>query len=523
MTLGGNWIMDYTHLRTWYLAGLRKNIVGKQRGRSLTPSARIRADQLAVQELIADMAKSTRKEIHLPVGPPLHLITAIGLLAAAVSGAGVFLYLSQASSPTQPILIAWSVSVLPVALVAIGLCWYINRHFARVVEAFQGVLEETTPVDGGKVNAKPDEKDPVARATKLTKEAVMAYETSLEREHAIADYALDFFFALNTSGAIVAASPSVLDFCGFDQTEVIGRDLKTLCVELDVARCETFLQAMVNSSETVPFECTWRRKDDKLMDVRLSAEYSATEKTLFCVASDVTQSKQLERMRKEVVSMVGHDLKTPITSVSCTLDLLEMSSPELSADGRDKIHLVQKNLARLLELINDLLDLSKMEAGKLPMAKEGIALQDIFETAVGFLAAAATQQGLKIQIEPTSVAIIGDRKRVVQVLVNLLSNAMKYSPKKGTVTLRSQQQGPLVITKVIDEGPGIPPEFRELVFERFRQVKPASEAATGGSGLGLAICKHIVEAHGGQIDVESEPGKGSCFWFSLPVAKSTEV
>jgi signal transduction histidine kinase len=174
----------------------------------------------------------------------------------------------------------------------------------------------------------------------------------------------------------------------------------------------------------------------------------------------------------------------------------------------------------LIGLINDILDIEKLEAGKLDMVFDNSPMQDILERSEQSTGSFATANGVKLEIIPSDVIVYADGDRIVQVLVNLLSNAIKFSPRDATVTVYTEYAAGFVQVRVVDRGRGIPDKFKKLLFQRFQQVEASDAKKKGGTGLGLAICKGIIEQHGGQIGVESEEGKGSSFWFRIPPAKT---
>lgn len=230
------------------------------------------------------------------------------------------------------------------------------------------------------------------------------------------------------------------------------------------------------------------------------------------------QLKEVEEMKQQFVAMISHDLRTPLTSVCGFLEMLEHGAyGSLSDQGQQRTQLAERNISRLISLINDLLDMEKLESGRLELAPETIPLEPVAVRSVDAVRVFAEQHKVNIVIEPMDCTVYADGNRLVQVLVNLISNAVKFSPADSTITVSARPKGDLIDVRIADQGRGVPPQFREAIFERFRQVKTTDATQKGGTGLGLAICKAIVEQHGGAIGVESEEGKGSTFWFTVPV------
>ncbi len=228
---------------------------------------------------------------------------------------------------------------------------------------------------------------------------------------------------------------------------------------------------------------------------------------------DVTAREQLERLKQEFVSVVSHDLRTPLTSIQLAVEVmkLEASLPERSQRNLQNI---SRDCDRLLRLTKDLLEIATLESGNLRLNSDRYELTEIFEKSLNSVEATATSKGVKLACTAADKQIYCDEDRLLQVLINLLSNAVKYSDTGATVVLRATDDGDFTNIEVIDQGRGIAEEHQKLIFERFKQAKNSD--AKIGTGLGLAISKLLVEAHGGRIGVRSKPGEGSTFWFSIP-------
>ncbi|MFP2933929.1 ATP-binding protein, partial [Pyxidicoccus sp. 3LG] len=239
---------------------------------------------------------------------------------------------------------------------------------------------------------------------------------------------------------------------------------------------------------------------------------------------DITERKEVERMKNEFISTVSHELRTPLTSIRGSLGLLEGGiMGELPPQALDMVRIARTNTERLIRLINDILDLEKMEAGKLELKLAVLECADLVEATLSGVHGMADTAGVTLRSDldgDGAPQVKGDRDRLIQVLTNLVSNAVKFSPRGAPVTVRVKEEADgRVRFSVVDQGPGIPPEQRSRLFGRFQQLDGSDTRSKGGTGLGLAISQAIVDQHGGRIDVESEPGKGSTFTFTLEVAK----
>lgn len=231
---------------------------------------------------------------------------------------------------------------------------------------------------------------------------------------------------------------------------------------------------------------------------------------------DVTRIERLESVRRDFVANVSHELRTPLSSIKAFVEtLLDENGSDVQIQGRSFLEIVQRNATRMEDLINDLTDLSLIETGAISLMLEEVSARAVVEEVFGIL-------GNKAEVHQVSVACLvspevrvwGDARRVTQVMLNLVDNAVKFCRPGGQVTVRAEPRGSSVALAVTDEGPGIAPEHRENIFHRFYRVPGTPERT--GTGLGLAIVKHLMRLHGGTIDVESVPGKGSTFRVLFP-------
>jgi two-component system, NtrC family, sensor histidine kinase KinB len=234
---------------------------------------------------------------------------------------------------------------------------------------------------------------------------------------------------------------------------------------------------------------------------------------------DVTRLKEVERLKSEFVMAASHELRTPLTSLGMSVDLLlEHAAGGLADKDRDLLQAAHEEVHRMKALVNDLLDLSKIEAGRIELEFESVPVPTLFDhvEAVFKSQMEMKEVSLTSDLPADMPKVRADANKITWVLTNLISNALRYVSKGGHIGLLAHRIGPHVHLSVRDDGPGIPPEYQTKIFQKFVQVK-GQEA--GGTGLGLAICKEIVRAHGGAIWVESSAGQGSTFTFTLPVAQ----
>ena len=238
------------------------------------------------------------------------------------------------------------------------------------------------------------------------------------------------------------------------------------------------------------------------------------------VLRDVTKLKEVDRLKSEFVMTASHELRTPLTSMGMSIDLvLESALEKLSEKERELLSAAQEDVQRLRALVNDLLDLSKIEAGKMAMEFDRVSVGTLFEKATAVLKTQADEQSVELSFDVGEGVgdVQADANKITWVLSNLISNALRYTDNGGHIRLFAERVGPHVHISVCDNGVGIPYEAQASIFEKFVQIRGQSDAK--GSGLGLALCKEVVRAHRGTIWVDSTPGEGSTFTFTLPVAE----
>lgn len=234
---------------------------------------------------------------------------------------------------------------------------------------------------------------------------------------------------------------------------------------------------------------------------------------------DITRLRELDRLKSEFVLTASHELRTPLTSVNIAVDLLmESAAPKLTDKERELLVACHEDVQRLRALVNDLLDLSKIEAGKLDLAFERVQPGFLLDQALAVMKPQADAKNLELKVEvPADLpAVKVDPNKIVWVIVNLLANAVRHTPEKGHIWVKGERIGSQVHLSVADDGEGVPYDLQSRIFDKFVQVK--RDGSAGGSGLGLAICKEVVRAHRGTIWLDSVPGQGSTFTFTIPIA-----
>ena len=238
------------------------------------------------------------------------------------------------------------------------------------------------------------------------------------------------------------------------------------------------------------------------------------------VLHDVTELRRLERVRQDFVANISHEFKTPLTAIQGFAETLLAGALEDPRSNRRLLDIIREHAARLARLTDDLLKLARIEAGKIEVEFSSVGLLDLVERCAEttVIKASRKQIVLEIDVPPGLPAVRGDAMLLREVLQNLLDNAIQYTPEGGRIHVSATAGEREAVITVADTGIGIPLADQERIFERFYRVDAARSREAGGTGLGLSIAKHIVEAHGGRLWVESEVGHGSKFSFSIPLA-----
>jgi two-component system phosphate regulon sensor histidine kinase PhoR len=314
---------------------------------------------------------------------------------------------------------------------------------------------------------------------------------------------------------ILLANPSIRDVLALD-SDVVGRST------IEVIR-NAELHALVDKAMTASESPIGEIEVGGIKPRRLlvhAARLSGEPRALLLVLFDVTEMRRLETIRRDFVANVSHELRTPIASLRSAAETLRTALARDPTGAAQFIDMIERGSNRLGELIGDLLDLSKIEARELRLSREALDVARLVDKTLSQFADRASARNIRLSAQlPAGMARpAGDANAFDRVLTNLVDNELKYCPDGARVTVAaSEGKGKIVIT-VADTGPGIEERHLPRLFERFYRVDPGRSREMGGTGLGLSIVKHLVEAMDGEVSVESQPGRGSTFAFSLPRA-----
>lgn len=346
-----------------------------------------------------------------------------------------------------------------------------------------------------------------------------------KRMQRILEAAPDAIVIINQNGKINYINTQTEKIFGFTKDELIGQVVETLIPEPYRSRHPKhrgeFFKNPRSRAMGTGMELFGQRKNLEIFPVEISLSPLETREGTVALASirDITERKKIDKMKNEFISMVSHELRTPLTSIQGALGLLNEIDKDMSSDTKKLLDIAKKNSERLTLLINDILDIEKIEANKIDLQLHHFGINEIAKEAVSLNQSYGEVFGVKIKLFTSNLDLIVnvDRNRILQVFANLLSNAIKFSKKGDEVTVNISQHDKNVRVAVKDNGPGIPKDFQSHIFEKFAQADTSAKRIHGGTGLGLSITKAILEKHGGSLHFKTKLNQGTTFYFDLPI------
>ncbi|MBP6348341.1 MAG: PAS domain-containing sensor histidine kinase [Candidatus Obscuribacter sp.] len=370
--------------------------------------------------------------------------------------------------------------------------------------------------------------DEITRVDAIFHQMATELKRAANKEKAILESAYDCICSLDSDLHFVTANGASEDFFAVPSDEIVMHSLTDFIESGDITAAFNFRDEAKNGRLPRPIKLTIKRQDGESKQVLWSARWAPYEGNageLFSIFHDVTEQSRAEELKQEVVAMVTHDLRTPLMTIQTFLTMLAdgfyQNLLATSTDSeRSQRHLLgaQRGCNRMMILIRDLIDIEKIKSGNMQTNPKTIAVKDVFENVIEETAPYASEMKVVVKYKPTKSIVIADEEMLYRVVTNLVSNAIKFTPHNGTVTLSARNSGNTVTFSVADQGPGLEPHMLTKVFDRFQQAANQTAKSRGGSGLGLTICKAIVHLHQGKIWVESVVGEGSEFFFTIPKA-----
>jgi PAS domain S-box-containing protein len=402
-------------------------------------------------------------------------------------------------------------------LVSLALMVFFTKN---IVGRLNNIAEQARLLAFGKL-VKPEDKgtDEIADLEKTIAAASVKLAEARKRQAVILDNSADVICSLDSKLKFSAVGESVSLLWGFSAEQLLGKSVLTLLSPDTVESTSAALERIAQSTGDGQVENVVKCADGSLKNSIWTVFWSAEKRAFYCVVHDVTDLRTVEKLKQHFISVASHDLRAPLTSVTLNVSILtESMANELSSGVMQELDRVLTSAQRLTGLVNELLELDKLEAGKLSVELSRVLASDACEASKDLLFGMARQSQISILGPEGDAFVMAEEKRLVQMISNLLSNAIKFSPPGGKIELSIRQAAPYALISVKDEGCGMTAQECSSIFEKFSQADSAKSTAVKGTGLGLAVVKALVEAHGGRVEVVSELGKGTTFTLYIPLA-----
>lgn len=449
------------------------------------------------------------------------------LYVAVPFPAGIVRVATSTEEITKPLssLSKWAALLTAVVgLVALVVADYINRN---ITEPLKEMLDLTKQLQEGEFGRRvlvrsTDEIGQLCRAfNELSLKLEEMFQTIHDREsklNAILTGMEDGVLAVDTNHKVILANRSLAEMINEDETNLIGKDLIEVIQSYQLV--EVVSDAM-KSTKSIETEIKLFPSSERIIAVTSSPLEDENSQVIgvVIVLRDVTELRRLESMRKEFVANVSHELRTPMTSIKGFVETILNGKVNDAALVERFLTIVKGETDRMITLINDLLDLTKIESSKQKIIFEEVNIRSVFADTITVLENKANEKGITLENHLDDLFVLGDPKLLRQVSINLVDNAIKYNKERGRVWIDAVVEDGVAKICVNDTGFGIPSEHLDRIFERFYRVDKGRSRQMGGTGLGLSIVKHIIDRHKGKIWAESEVGVGTRIIFTLKIAK----
>ncbi|MFA6210657.1 MAG: PAS domain-containing sensor histidine kinase [Candidatus Obscuribacterales bacterium] len=402
---------------------------------------------------------------------------------------------------------------------ALGLCFYFSKQTGGRLKTL--MLNARSLVVGKPIEGRLTGNDELAELQRTLMQMADSLAQARQKERAILDNAGDVICSLDANVSIVSTNNTAQKLWGFPEDDLLGRRLAELINPADWDSTRQKFAEIRKTGKAQDIECSVVTASGLALATLWNVNWSESEKNYFCVAHDITARRQLERLKLEFMSMITHDIRSPINSVQAFLSMLaEKFYGELNEKGLHRLKSLEESVNLVSRLISDLLDLEKAESGMLVLEPIDAVSTQIIASSIDVVRSLAERKQVMVTQKGVAFDLFVDQSRMIQVMVNLIANAIKFSPAASTVTVECKEiiggREKEAIFVVTDQGPGIKPEHHARIFDRFEQIGGRGKTSAG-SGLGLAIAKAIVERHKGHISVESDGEHGSKFIVRIPI------
>ena len=440
---------------------------------------------------------------------PRRLIAVHSLVAAAAVAA-----LAIAGETGAPVIAIVVIAATASALLSLSALRPLGEFVRAAEKAARGDLSQRVEIGSGSALAELAEA--FNRMTRALEERIGAASQDRGRLMAALNSSTDAVVAVDADGGIAFANTAAQALSEQRRPDLTGKPFAWLVPD------ERLLEAIRASRQEGRREVLlMERPNRQHLQVIVTPIVGGGEWSALAVFHDVTDAKRVERVRRDFVANVSHELRTPLASVKSVIETLRGGALEDHETARDFLTRMDMEVDRLVNLVEELLELSRIESGEVPLARRPVQLSEVVASAVERMGPAARHRGLdlKVDVQQGLPPVVGDAARLERVVVSLLDNAIKFTPPEGTVQVSAASNDGRVAITVRDSGAGIDPEDLPRIFERFYKADRSRQG--GGTGLGLAIVKHTVEAHGGSVAAESEPGRGSAFTIFVPASPAS--
>ncbi len=398
------------------------------------------------------------------------------------------------------------------------LSFLLSRVFSRdITKRLQLISAQAENVLQSKALTSPQPgKDEIAQLDKTLHQAAEQHRQARLREQAILHNAADVICSLDARFRFVGVSAVAEKRWQRAEGDLIGAPVAGILAAESIDSTVDALQKIAREGNG-DFENRIALPDETYADFQWSVRWSKEEKRYFCTVHDVTELRAVQRLKDKFLSIVSHDLRAPITSIGISLNLLaEGKRGEMPDKALNVINRAEASLSTLTVLVNELLDLNKLEAGKMSLNSTVVSARGVCLKSRESMLGLAESAGIKLELTDSDCSLWADELRLVQALNNLISNAIKFSPPNTSIKIGIELLDDTAELQVIDQGPGVPENEKPHVFDKFKQTSVKSNLKVKGSGIGLAIVKAIAEAHNGEAGVKNAPGTGSIFYLRLP-------
>lgn len=403
--------------------------------------------------------------------------------------------------------------------VALTMAYLLNQTITRKVE----LLSENALrlAKGEALGAPLPDDDEFSRLDRSFREMALLVRATKAREKNIVDKAREMICSIDEAGTFKEVNPAAGGLLECAPDALVGRTLFEFMAPDEISRAKIAVENAVTKDAPVSLETALSTEGRARIDTSASFSYSKRDRTLVCVMHDISARKQEERARQDMVSMISHDLRTPLTSVRLALDLV-IAGALGSIDEADRAELsnARAQSERVIKQINDLLDIEKLELGQMQLSMEATPLSEVLASAVTGVKDLFPVLNVEIRLKPTKIRVFADVEHLERVLVALLTNSVENSPPSSTIDIESTREDGVATVKVSDRGPLLSEEERLIFFERFKD-EGSAKTRSASSSLSLPLCKAIMSAHSGEIGADID-GDRSVFWIKLRASARDE-